>query len=87
MYAVKIINKDKTCGRDKKKLEQLVREIDILRKIRHENCVGYHGLIEGDKYIYIILEFVEGGELFKRVLEEGAVCRSSLTTLPYLMAV
>jgi 5'-AMP-activated protein kinase catalytic alpha subunit len=73
LYAIKIINKDKTCGKDRKKMEQLVREIEILRKITHENCVGYHGLIEGEKYIYIILEYVEGGELFTKLMEDGAV--------------
>lgn len=73
LCAVKVINKERTCGKDPKKMEQLVREIEILRKIRHENCVGYHGLIEGEKYIYIILEYVEGGELFMKLMEDGAV--------------
>eukprot|EP01126_Amoeba_proteus_P010979 TRINITY_DN14352_c0_g1_i1.p1 TRINITY_DN14352_c0_g1~~TRINITY_DN14352_c0_g1_i1.p1 ORF type:complete len:267 (-),score=53.65 TRINITY_DN14352_c0_g1_i1:54-854(-) len=71
LFAIKIIDKEKTYGKDKKMLTQLNREIDILRKIKHPNCVNFYGMTNGQKYLYIYLEYAEGGELFKKISEKG----------------
>jgi len=64
--AIKFLNKRKFWN-DPKVKDQVVREVDILRLIKHPNCVQYKGLFEGDVYVYLVLEFAEGGELFHRI--------------------
>jgi len=69
-YAIKIIDKQKFC-REEKSQEQIKREIQILSKVSHPNIVAYKGLYESQKYLYIILEYAEGGELFEHILQSN----------------
>jgi len=64
--AIKILSKRKFWS-DPKTKDQIVREVEILEKIQHPNCVQYKGLFEGEKYIYIVLEYAAGGELFHKI--------------------
>jgi len=63
--AVKIISKDKCKVEDKAKLH---REIDILKRIRHPNCIQFHDVYETVSHVYIVMELVTGGELFDRIV-------------------
>ena len=46
---------------DKNRLE---REINILKKIHHPNIVKLFCVIETDRQIFIIMEYIKGNELF-----------------------
>ncbi|KAK9704130.1 serine/threonine protein kinase, variant 2 [Basidiobolus ranarum] len=62
-FAVKIINKLRF--RHKPKLnEALQREIAILMAIKHPCIISTHGVYDEQDFLYIILELVDGGELF-----------------------
>ncbi len=49
---------------------QLRREIEIQSQLRHKNILRMYGYFWDDANIYIILEFVTGGELFKKLEEK-----------------
>lgn len=59
--AVKVIEKEKVVTEDDD--TRVRREISIMRKIRHPNIVQLYEVIETEKYHFMVMEYVEGGEL------------------------
>ncbi len=49
----------------------LYREIDIMRKLRHPHIVQLLDLYQTKEKLYLVLELVEGGELFDKIIERG----------------
>lgn len=49
----------------------MLLEIDILRKINHENIIKLYEVYESDKYIHLVFEYLQGGELFERIKQKG----------------
>lgn len=45
------------------------REIKILRKVRHQNCIQLYEIHESNKYLYFVMELPNGGELYDRIVE------------------
>lgn len=65
--AVKVINKG---GIDKQKnINRLKQEITILKQLKHKNIVEFHGFIETNQKIYIIMEYIKSGTL-KNLIEK-----------------
>ncbi|KUJ11173.1 kinase-like protein [Mollisia scopiformis] len=55
-------------------LDQKVdREMDIMRKIQHSNVVQYIEHIDWHDYLYIIMEYVPGGDLGSMINEHGSL--------------
>ncbi|CAL1359184.1 unnamed protein product [Linum trigynum] len=54
-----------------KMVDQIKREISIMKIVRHPYIVRLHEVLAGRTKIYIILEFVTGGELFDRIVHQG----------------
>ncbi|KAL7412252.1 kinase-like domain-containing protein, partial [Mrakia frigida] len=50
------------------RMSKVTREINVLKDVKHPNIVRLFDVIETDKYIGIILEFANGGELFDHIL-------------------
>lgn len=50
------------------RLSKVEREVDVLKVVRHPNIVRLLDVIETEKYIGIILDFANGGELFDHIL-------------------
>lgn len=71
LCAIKVINKAKLLG-DPKSQEQVMREIEILKKVRHPNIIRYIDCVDTPGKMYIVLEFADGGELFDHIVEQGA---------------
>jgi serine/threonine protein kinase len=44
--------------------ETLKREIEIQKQLKHVNIVRLYTSLEDERYIYLILEYVEQGNLF-----------------------
>ena len=75
--AIKILEKVKMTNYDDK--NRLEREIKILNKIHHPNIVKLFCIIETDRQIFIVMEYIKGNELFqyilvKKKLEEEDAC-------------
>lgn len=68
-YAIKIIEKKYI---KKKHVEQLRREIDIMRKVDHPNVLALIDLFETEKELTLVMELVSGGELFFKIVEIGS---------------
>ena len=70
--AIKVISKKKI-GDD---IDQLLDEINILKSLDHPNIVKYYETYENQKYMYIVMEYCPGGELFdviaKRAQNKGS---------------
>ncbi|GMP60134.1 hypothetical protein CsSME_00023132 [Camellia sinensis var. sinensis] len=54
-----------------KMVDQIKREISIMKIVRHPNIVRLHEVLASQTKIYIVLEFVTGGELFDRIVHKG----------------
>ena len=66
------------CDSEDVDVERVTREIKILKMARHPNIVQLYEIIETSRQLYLIMEYVPGGELFdyivkrKRLQEEEA---------------
>ena len=65
--AVKILEKAKI--KDVGDIERISREIHILKLIRHPNIIQLYDIIETPKYLYLVLEYANGGELFDHIVK------------------
>ncbi|XP_021760794.1 CBL-interacting serine/threonine-protein kinase 24-like isoform X2 [Chenopodium quinoa] len=67
--AVKILAK--TTILKHRMVDQIRREISIMKIVRHPFIVRLHEVLASKTKIYIILEFVPGGELFDKIVHKG----------------
>ncbi|XP_077216585.1 CBL-interacting serine/threonine-protein kinase 25-like [Tasmannia lanceolata] len=65
--AIKVINKDRV----KKEclIDQIKREISVMRLVRHPNVVEFKEVMATKSKIFFIMEYVRGGELFAKVVK------------------
>ncbi|KAI9315967.1 kinase-like domain-containing protein [Dichotomocladium elegans] len=71
--AVKVINKSKFSSRPKM-LPSIIQEIGILMSLEAHPCViQIEGVYNEPKYIYLVLEYVRGGELFDYVVKRRSL--------------
>ncbi|XP_020199128.1 CBL-interacting protein kinase 8 isoform X2 [Aegilops tauschii subsp. strangulata] len=54
-----------------KMVDQIKREISIMKLVRHPNVVRLYEVLASRKKIFIILEFITGGELFDKIIRHG----------------
>eukprot|EP00268_Persea_americana_P051653 TRINITY_DN571_c2_g1_i1.p1 TRINITY_DN571_c2_g1~~TRINITY_DN571_c2_g1_i1.p1 ORF type:complete len:416 (+),score=61.52 TRINITY_DN571_c2_g1_i1:395-1642(+) len=59
-----------------KMVEQIKREISIMKLVRHPYVVRLHEVLASRTKIYIILEFITGGELFDKIVHHGRLSES-----------
>ena len=65
--AIKILEKKKIA--DVSDIERVSREIHILKLVRHPNLIQLYEIIETPKYLFLVMEFCGGGELFDHIAE------------------
>lgn len=65
--AVKVLEKSRI--KDKKDVERISREIKILKQLHHPNVVQIYEIIETEKDLYLVMEFVSSGELFDIIVQ------------------
>ena len=59
--AIKVVNKNKLHPED---LKALMDEVQILQTVDHPNIVKYHETYDDVNYLYLVMEYCPGGELF-----------------------
>ena len=64
--AIKTINKKRLIG----KMDLLKDEINILASLDHPNIVKYYETYESPNYLYLVMEYCQGGDLFKELTEK-----------------
>lgn len=67
--AIKILDKEKVLKN--KMVEQIKREIATMKLIKHPNVVRLYEVMGSKTKIFIVLEFVTGGELFDKIVNNG----------------
>lgn len=65
--AVKIVNRRNLSADDEASLRQ---EVKILQELSHPNIVGCIDFFEEEKQFYVVLEYLDGGELFDRIVQK-----------------
>lgn len=65
--AIKVINKDHV--KREGLMDQITREISVMRLVRHPNVVVLKEVLATKRKIFFIMEYVRGGELFAKVLK------------------
>ena len=65
-YAVKIISKNKL---KKKDLDLILQEKNYMKLIHHPNIVSLKEDFEDEKYIYLVMDYYKGGDLYSYIYE------------------
>lgn len=59
-------------------MHQLTNELKILSHCKHSNIITLHALFEDEKYIYMLMELAENGNLYNLIkqkqLSEKQIC-------------
>lgn len=63
--AIKVISKDQV--KKEGMMDQIKREISVMRLVRHPNVVEIKEVMATKTKIYFVMEYVKGGELFAKV--------------------
>ncbi|ETW00901.1 CAMK/CAMK2 protein kinase, variant [Aphanomyces invadans] len=66
-YAVKCIQRDKLDSED---LARMAAEVNVLAQLKHPNIIQLFDFFEEEHFYYIVTEYMEGGELFQRLIEK-----------------
>ncbi|KAM9187310.1 serine/threonine-protein kinase DCLK3 [Dugong dugon] len=64
-YAMKIIDKSRLKGKE----DMVDSEIFIIQSLSHPNIVKLHEVYETAREVYLIMEYVQGGDLFDAIIE------------------
>ncbi|BFU25287.1 protein kinase, putative [Entamoeba histolytica HM-1:IMSS-B] len=67
-------------------LEMIKREIQLMRQLHHKNIVKLFDVYENNEILYLILEYVEGGELYDRLVQGALNERQAACVLYQLVS-
>ena len=83
-YAMKTIDKSniKKCKRN---IQSILMEIDILREVKNPFVNSLVEVHESAKYIHLVLSYLDGGELFKRIKSRQAYSEKDAMQLMHNM--
>ena len=54
-------------------VKRVSREIEILKMIRHPFIIQLYEIIETPKQLFLIMEYVSGGELFDYIVKKSTL--------------
>ncbi|KAK5578213.1 hypothetical protein RB653_003166 [Dictyostelium firmibasis] len=69
VYALKVIKKNHIIAR--KSVVNTLAEKDILKKISHPFIVNLHYAFQNEKKLYLVMDFINGGQLFYHLQKEA----------------
>ncbi len=64
--AIKVLNK----GRLKGHIDSIKEEVKILSKLDHPNIVRYYETYDDNRFLYLVMEYCSGGELFEKIAKK-----------------
>ena len=68
-YALKVLNKELLIQRGM--VDQVKKEISILKKVKHPYVVNLHEIMSSKDKIFLVMELVTGGDLFDTIAVQG----------------
>jgi len=69
-FAVKSIEKTKVLT-DSRSMDSMLAELAVLRRVNHPNIIKLFEIYENDVYVHMVIEYLEGGELFQCLKTKG----------------
>ncbi|KAM7266872.1 hypothetical protein ACFE04_009038 [Oxalis oulophora] len=79
MCAMKEVTLLSDDAKSKESAKQLMQEINLLSRYRHPNIVQYYGSQKvGDDKLYIYLEYVSGGSIYKLLQDYGSLGEAAI---------
>ncbi|CAG9328364.1 unnamed protein product [Blepharisma stoltei] len=78
-YAIKRIQKSRISAMTNG-INSIVREIDIMRKLDHPNIVKLYNVYENDSEICLVLDYLEGGNLYERINQKKRFSEATIRT-------
>ncbi|XP_053405460.1 death-associated protein kinase 1-like isoform X2 [Mercenaria mercenaria] len=79
-YAAKFIRKSRGTGRRGAKMENIEKEIQILSETNHRNIINLYEVYDTKREVILILELVDGGELFEYLSEKDKLCEEEASS-------
>ncbi len=76
--AVKIVSRNRLLREDELSLRI---EVEVLMSLNHPNIVQALDFFEESDYFYVVLEYLEGGELFERLMQKEVYTESEARDL------
>jgi len=91
--AVKVI--DKKAASTEQDEKRLKTEVEILKKVHHNNIVCLKDMFETSEKLCLVMELVTGGELFDKIVEKGqyserdasVIVKKMLSAVEYLHSI
>ncbi|KJA14176.1 hypothetical protein HYPSUDRAFT_460649 [Hypholoma sublateritium FD-334 SS-4] len=86
LFAVKVVTPDVVARRPRPNGRQIAgREVELMEKLRHPNIVQIveHFLCEGDDKLYIVMELVEKGDLYRYTRDSGGLSEIRMRDVVY----
>eukprot|EP00903_Cladosiphon_okamuranus_P006192 g6089.t1 len=80
-FACKVIDKRAMDPKLKPLLDQFHVEIQVLQLLRHPNIIHMEDVFESDAKIHMVMEIMQGGELFDYVVEKGKLSESEASVM------
>ena len=77
--AIKIVKKEKLPEKYRE------REVDTLRSVEHKHILRFYDMVESDECVYLIVEYVNGGELSGKRLDEKVWFSEVMFTFKFLI--
>ena len=78
IYAIKQISKKQI--KAQKMVPQIKNEIKIMYSVHHENIIKLYNHFEEDDYIYLIIEYAPGGQLWYKLNQVGRFDEETVKT-------
>ncbi|XP_078040999.1 ovarian-specific serine/threonine-protein kinase Lok [Augochlora pura] len=63
--------------------EKIMNEVKILKALKHPCIIRMEDIVDTPKAVYIVLELMEGGELFERIKSRGRLTEKSAKLIFY----
>jgi len=77
MVAIKVMEKKSS----KFEYDTLCREIKVMKAVDHPHCIKLYDVFEDKEKCYLVQELASGGELFERVIANGAFSEKDAASL------
>jgi calcium-dependent protein kinase len=61
--AIKVLDKQKL----RENVDLIMEEVAILNTLDHPNIVKYYETYDDNKYIYLVMEYISGVQLFTKI--------------------
>jgi serine/threonine protein kinase len=79
LYAIKIISLSQIKNANLE--SQLKREIKVLRRLSHPNVVRLIEVLKNKKFVFLVTEFIDGGDLFDYLVKHGQVSETTARSI------